>query len=84
MRLGRPAIIYHITYDDGEEVPAALTHSSQHEPRALSSKLTRHRARTHTGGRGPAHAPGTESLRGVARGAVRSAVREHAEKSTGC
>ena len=35
MRLGRPAIIYHITYDDGEEVPAALTHSSQRAQSAL-------------------------------------------------
>ena len=37
MRAGRPVIIYRITYDDGEEVPPALTHCSQHGPRALSS-----------------------------------------------
>ena len=42
-------------------------------------------ARGATGGRGPAHAPGTEGLRGGVRGgrAVRPAVPEHAEKSIG-
>ena len=65
MRAGRPVIIYRITYDDGEEV--ALTHSSHHEPRALSStQNSRASAARRTVGGGPAHASGTEGSRGGA------------------
>ena len=79
MRAGRPVIIYRITYNDGEEVTAAFVAHSMGPERSQNSRATAARC---TGGRGPAHAPGTASLRGGGRGgrAVRPAVPEHAEK----
>ena len=59
--------------------PPALPHNMG--PRALS-QLTCTASRRATGGRGPAHAPGTASSRGGGGGgrALRPSVPEHAEK----
>ena len=58
MRVGAPAIIYRITYDDGEEVPPLALPAHSHPSPRPHSELS---PITHTGGRGPAHAPGAEN-----------------------
>ena len=56
MQLGGPVIIYHITYDDGEEViyPAHIVLKAC----SLVQQLTP--VRTRSGGGGPAYAPVTK------------------------